>query len=216
MRLSRHRLCQQGLTRSGRSHKQGSLGQPRAYLGILSGIVQEINHLHQGFLGLVLACHVLKGHARFLLHIDLGIALAHAHRTAAAAHLFKDDAQQYPHQRNRQHHIEHHIHNSAGIVVQRPVGIDSVLYHARRQGIKILHHNGGISHLYISVKRRIRIGRHGAGLIPFLQGKTDLPVALHVDGLYPVFVDVFQKLRIGYLSGVSAAAEQHVPQHKNN
>ena len=84
MGLACHCLCKQGLTGSRRSHKQGSLGKLCAYLGIFAGIVQEVHNLGQGFLGLVLPGHILEGDPGLLLHIHLGVALAHAHDSAAA------------------------------------------------------------------------------------------------------------------------------------
>ena len=91
MRLSCHRFGQQRLTCSGRSHKQRALGQLGADFGISSRIVQEIHHLHKGFLGFVLSGNILEGNTGFLLYIYLGIALAHAHGTAAAGHFLHQE-----------------------------------------------------------------------------------------------------------------------------
>ena len=45
--------------------------------------MQEIHYLLQGFLRLILPCHILEGDSRLLLHINLGVALANAHGPAA-------------------------------------------------------------------------------------------------------------------------------------
>ncbi len=83
LRLPCHRLCQQGLSGTGRSHQQRSLGKLGSDPGIFAGIMQEIHYLLQGFLRLILPCHILEGDSRLLLHINLGVALANAHGPAA-------------------------------------------------------------------------------------------------------------------------------------
>ena len=102
IRLAGNGLGKQGLAGTGRTHQQRTLGQLGADLGVLAGIMQEIDDLLEGFLGLVLTCHIVKGHAGFLLHVDLGIALAYAAHHAVAA----DALGQHPHE--QEHHGEHH------------------------------------------------------------------------------------------------------------
>ena len=84
--LAGHSLGQQGLAGARRAHQQRALGQLGADLGVLSGIVQEVDDLRQGFLGLVLAGYVGKGDAGGLFHIHLGVGLAHAADAADTAH----------------------------------------------------------------------------------------------------------------------------------
>ena len=48
--------------------------------------MEEVDDLGEGLLGLVLARHVPEGDAGLLLHIDLGVGLAHAADAADAAH----------------------------------------------------------------------------------------------------------------------------------
>ena len=84
MGLTCHRFCKKGLTCSGRAYQQSALGELGANLGVFTGIVKEVHDLGQGFLGLILPGHILKGDAGLLLHIHLGIALANPHDSAAA------------------------------------------------------------------------------------------------------------------------------------
>ena len=139
MGLPRHSLCQQRLSRSGRAYQQRPFREPCADLGVFPRIVQEIYHLHQRFLRLVLPCHVLEGDSRLLLHVDLCIALPHTHGPAAAAHLLKDYAQQNPHQQYGQHHEQQNIHDSARIIAEHPASVYSVLLQPCRESIQILH-----------------------------------------------------------------------------
>ena len=210
MRLPGHCLCQQSLTGSGRSHQQSALGQPGSNLGVFPRIVEEIHHLHQRFLGLVLACHVLEGNARLLLHINLGIALAYAQRPSGSAHLPEHHSKQYPHKHHRQHHIKQNIQDSPRIVAKNPASVYAVLFHPGREGIQIFHNNGRICHLHIAVKR---ICRHGRGrilrtLCIFFQGKQDLPRTLHLHCLHFIRIHMLQEFRVADLLRISLAPEQ--------
>ena len=93
-RLPCHGLGKQGLAGAGGADQQRALGQLRADLGVLLGIVEKINDLPQGLLGLVLPGHILKGDAGLLFHIHLGLALAEAAHHALAAHALGD----HPHE----------------------------------------------------------------------------------------------------------------------
>ena len=50
--------------------------------------MEEVDDLRQGFLGLVLARHILEGDAGGLLHINLGVGFPHAADASNAAHAF--------------------------------------------------------------------------------------------------------------------------------
>ena len=83
--LPGHGLGQQGFAGARRAHQQHALGQLGADGGVLLRLVEEVHHLHQGLLGLVLAGHVGKGDAGGgLLHVDLGVGLAEGHGIAHA------------------------------------------------------------------------------------------------------------------------------------
>ena len=112
MRLTCHRLGQQGLTGSGRAHQQGAFGKPGADFGIFSGIVQEIHHFHQGFLRLILSGNIFESNSRLLLYIDFGIALAHSQGTSRTSHLPEYHPQQNPHQHHRQNHIQQNVQDT--------------------------------------------------------------------------------------------------------
>ncbi len=107
MSLPGHRLGKQGFSGSRRSHQQCALGKLGAYLGIFPGIVQEIHHFLQRFLGLLLARHILKGYAGLFLDVNLGLALAHTHaHHTAAAHFPHNQAENSPQKQYRKDHID--------------------------------------------------------------------------------------------------------------
>ena len=93
-------LSQQGFTGTGGANQQRTLGDFCTDGGVFLGLVEEVDDLLKGFLGFVLTGDICKGHAGFLFHINLGLALADAH---AAAHL----AAYIPHQ-ERKKEIDQH------------------------------------------------------------------------------------------------------------
>ena len=104
--LAGHGLGEEGLAGARRAHQQGALGELGADLRVLLGVVEEVDDLHQGLLGLVLAGHILEGDAGLFLHIDLGVGLAHA--AQAAAHLPRhapEEEGKDGHHQNHGHHI---------------------------------------------------------------------------------------------------------------
>ena len=130
MGLSGHRLGKQRLTRSGRAYQQRALGQLGADLGVLSGVMQEVHDLGQGLLGLVLSCHVLERDAGLLLHIHLGVALAHAHDSASAHAAHGEIHQEYQKQegdgvvqhRGQNHAVVPGLHQDIHVVFQQTGG----------------------------------------------------------------------------------------------
>ncbi len=86
-RLPGHGLGQQGLAGARRAHQQDALGHLRADLLVLPWVVEEVHHLHQVLLGLVLSGYVGEFDAGLAGDVDLGTALAELHGTAhGAAH----------------------------------------------------------------------------------------------------------------------------------
>ena len=182
MRLTGHGLCQQSLSGSGRAHEQGSLGKLGADLDIAAGIVQEIDDLHQGFLGLVFTCHVLEGDTGLLLYIFLGRALSYAHDTASAsAHAAEEHTEKPPHQQDGKHIGQNKGHHHSGAV--RHIGIIGDLGIHQALGQSVL----GFGHT--CVEHRIRV------LEMDLQ-----PVGLHVDLCDLLLLDIFDKVVIGNLA----------------
>ena len=114
MGLSGHCLGEECLSRSGRAHKQGSLGKLGADLGVFSGIVQEIHNLRQGLLGLVLAGHIFEGDAGLLLDVHLGVALSHAH-DAASAHALHGEIHEENEEQEGQRVVEHCQEHRVGV-----------------------------------------------------------------------------------------------------
>ena len=85
IRFSGHSLCQEGLTGSRRAHQKGASGDLCADALIFARVVQEVHHLRQKLLGLVLSGHVLELHAGGVLLIKLCVGLAHAPEEASAS-----------------------------------------------------------------------------------------------------------------------------------
>ena len=109
--LAGHSLGQQGLAGTGGAHQQGAPGELGADGSVLAGVVEEVDDLHQGLLGLVLAGHVGEGDAGLLLHIDLGIALAHAAQAPEAAALLRHEAEEEDKGAHHQHAGQHIAHD---------------------------------------------------------------------------------------------------------
>ena len=101
---------QQRLAGARRADQQRALGQLCADGGVFLGIVEEIDDLYQGFLGLILSGDVRKRDAGLLFHIDLGLALAHGAEAAHVAHALRDGAHQQGaeevHARDGQHPVD--------------------------------------------------------------------------------------------------------------
>ena len=178
--------------------------------------MEEVHHFHQGLLGLVLACHILEGDPRLLLHVDLGVALAHAHRAACAAHLLEHYPQQNPHQQHGQHHVQQNVQNAPRIVAEHAGSVHAVSLQAGSEGVQVLHDDGGVGGVDIAVKR---IARHGrilpGGLRIFFQGEQHLSGALHLHGLHFIPVQMLQELRIADLLVIPGGAEQQIPEHED-
>ena len=97
---------------------RGALGELGADLGVFAGVVEKINDLHQGLLGLVLTGHVREGDAGGFLHVDLGIGLAHAAQAPhAAAHPAHQEDQQAHHQDHGHHIAQQQAHEIGGFLL---------------------------------------------------------------------------------------------------
>ena len=86
--LAGNGLGQEGLTRSRRSHQQGSLGYLAAQVSELLGILQELHNLLHLLLGTGLSGHVSKGDLGVFVHLDLlRTAAAHVEDVHATSHV---------------------------------------------------------------------------------------------------------------------------------
>ena len=148
MGFSGDRLGEQRLARSGRAHKQRALGQVCADLRVFAGVVEEVDDLGEGLLGLVLARHVLKGLARLGLHIDFGVGLAEGHRVASAAHpLLHRAHEELPDQREngqRQDPGEQKAHQGRGLFRHDVGEFDPLLIEAVNQPGVVRHLSGHV------------------------------------------------------------------------
>ncbi len=128
MRLTGNGLCKQRLAGAGRADKQGALRQLCADRRILLRVVQEVDDLDEGFLRLVLACHIGKGHAGVALNIFLGGGLADVSDHAAArADSSPDKPEHHPHKNEGQDVIEKEGHDGTGRAVVHHDDDDVVL-----------------------------------------------------------------------------------------
>ena len=84
--FARHRLGQQGFARPGGPDEQHPLGDRAAQPAIVLRALEEIDDFHELGTRLVHAGHLVEGHARGLLHVDLRLTLADAHEPAGRAH----------------------------------------------------------------------------------------------------------------------------------
>ena len=155
-----YRLCKQRLTGSGRSHQQRSLGKLRADLGISSRIVEEIHHLLQGFLCLVLTCHILKGNSRFLLYIDLGVALSHTHGAAASGHLLHQEIEKNDDRHEGQHIGQKDRQNQSRTVRNLSINLNAVILQILGQRI-VLYQPGIVSNFRLLHEGIIIVVRFG-------------------------------------------------------
>ena len=144
-----HGLGQQRFAGARRAYQQSTLGELGTDVGIFLGIVQEVDDLRQGFLGLVLTGHIGKGDAGLLFHVDLGVGLAHAADPAHASHaaLFRHD----PHDEGEHEHDEHKGQNEVDgeqkerahlRLVLRVIVCFSGLMHPLHQRVVSLHFHG--------------------------------------------------------------------------
>ena len=107
--------------------------------------MEDVDDLLEGFLGLVLASHIPEGDAGLLLHIDLGVGLAHAAQSAHAA-LSTDAPEQEHHQSHHQQQGKHIGEDQAeeiGRLVHRlGVGVIGVLLQHGQQ-LRVVHPGQG-------------------------------------------------------------------------
>ena len=103
--LTCHSLSQKGLTGSRRAHKQCSLWNLTAKIGICVGIFQEIHYFSHFGLSLSQAGYVLEGHFRGIVLIEqLGFRLAYTEHAAVAA---TGSARHAIHNPKPEHHKKH-------------------------------------------------------------------------------------------------------------
>ena len=103
-RLSRYRLCEQGLTCAGRADEQYTVRYLCAEAAEMSGILEELNYLDQLLLFLVCARNVGEGDALFIRVVGLGVRLAEgAYLSAPAVRLIHH---KYPQRYEQTYHYQ--------------------------------------------------------------------------------------------------------------
>ena len=189
VRLAGNSLGQQGLAGSGRAYQQGALGKLGSDLDIAARVVQEIDDLDQGFLGLVLARDILKGDTGLLLHIFLGRALADTHDAAPAAHAAEEHTEQPPHQNDGEHVGQQEGHDHSRTV--RHIGIVCDLGLQQPLGQRVL----GLGDSRV---------QHGIRILEMnLQ-----PVGFHIDFRDLLLLDILDEFIVGNLARITVAPHE--------
>ena len=94
-----HRLGEEGFAGAGGADQQHALGDLAAEPAIVLRALEEVDDFHEFGPRLVDAGHIVEGHARGLLHVDLGFTLADGHEPASRAHAPHEEAPDgYEHQ----------------------------------------------------------------------------------------------------------------------
>ena len=165
--------------------------------------MQEIHHLLQGLLGLVLARHVLEGDAGLPLHIDLGVALSNPHGAAASGHLAHQEVKEDDDRHKGKHIGQKDRKDQSGAVRHLFVDLHAVFEQKRRSRL-IVHHARIIGDLRLLHKRIFRVFRLG--------NDGDLRVsdlhALHASRLHHL-----QEFIVGDLLAGNAAQHPHEKAH---
>ena len=167
--LAGHGLGKQGLAGTGGAHQKSALGKLGADGGVFLGVVEEVNNLLQGLLGLVLTGHVLEGDAGLLFHEHLGLGLAEAAHHALAAHAA---GHQVHHQEQSADHddVGQDHHNHGVVLHDDPV-------HRYAHVHQILSHGPGVGAVgQAGIAGLLLGGRFGSLLL----GHVDDPVRLNL------------------------------------
>ena len=187
-------FCKEGLAGTGRAYQQSTLRQLCADFGVFVGIMQKVNDLLQRFFGFVLSCHILKGNAGLLFHIDFGLGFAEAAHHTLTAHAFAE------HPCEQEDSAEHQY----------------IIKNGDQEGI--VFHNGpgnGDTHGIQSIAQSQRIAAGGqtceAGFLRtgrlgrLFFGHIDDPVMLDFHFLQILGVHFVHKIRVGGFCILAAA-----------
>ncbi len=185
MCLTCNRSGEKGLTCSRRAYKKGSLRKLGSDCGIFLRIMQEINNLLQGFLGLVLSCNILECYARFLLNVNLGITLANTHHTGSAALTLHNKVEEAPDQSDRKNNTENVVDHSCRAVRNLTGNIDIMLFQEGDQ-ILILYPSCIITTEQLAV------------LVIICRCNIDL-IGLNLNRSYVSALNLIQEFRVGNL-----------------
>ena len=182
--------------------------------------MEEVDDLHQGLLGLILSGHVAEGDAGGLLHVDLGVGLAHAADAPDAAALPGHEVHKQHNGPDEQHHGQdvgdHELQDGGHL---RYVGPCIVLYSVLPQEV---HH----------VRVRELHGKEGEVLVvgiallvgvyvALLGGEADLPVGkeylLHHALLHQILkLAVMDLMGGGRSIGLPAGGGEVVEHHRQH
>ena len=185
--LAGYRLGKQSLAGTGRAHQQSALGQSCTDGRVLLGIVEEVDDLLQRLLGLVLTGHVLEGDTGGLLHIHLGVGLAHAADASDTAAVFCHD----PHHQHEQGHHDDHRKDIGDHELQNGThlrlngaGVLDVVFLQQRQETGVIESGG------IQDQRRFLALGIALGFLVLIGGLLGVDVAVHGGGIQDALLDL--------------------------
>ena len=139
IRLARHSLCKQSLTRSGRTYKQCSFGNLTTKVAIFLGLAEEIYNLHNLHLSLLQTGNILEGNLiGVVLIVDLRTRFTHIHNSALSARTARRRAEHQEHQHHKEHHrqpTEQFAPHARGVFPRRHRHLNTILLaHSRKVG----------------------------------------------------------------------------------
>ena len=152
--------------------------------------MKKIHNFLERFLGFILTCHILKGNARFLLHICLGFALAyaHAHDPAAFVHAAHGEHQKSEQKQCRQNHAQDHCNKFTKNIRRIGLKLDSLSFQSLGKCCTIFGLRGVIAHILVLGILFLGYDRQCTGLDRYF---FNLVLIHHID-----------KFIIGYLTAV--------------
>ena len=147
---------------------------------------EKVDDLLQRLLGLVLTGHVLEGDAGGLLHIHLGVGLAHAADAADAAVFGHDPHHQHEQGRQDDHRKDigdHELQNGTHLRLDGAGVLDVVLLQQRQETGVI--ESGGIQ----DQRRFLALGI-ALGFLVLIGGLLGVDVAVHGGGIQDAVLDL--------------------------
>ena len=164
--------------------------------------MQEVDDLLQGFLGFILAGHILEGHTGLLFHIDLGFGFAEAAHHAFAAHTLAE------HTGEQENTAEHQDIVQNGD--QEGVIFHDFPFDRDTHGIQGITQSQGIA---AGGQACVAGGLAAGGLGGLFLGHIDDPVVLQFHFLQIVLFHFAQKIGI---SGFGVLAVIHKVKNRNH
>jgi len=142
--FARNRARQERLAGTGRTDQQRALGDLAAELGKATGVLQKFDNLFQLLAGFINPCDILEGNLALLFGQQLGLGLAKAHGSGAAAllHLAQHEEGNAEDQDERQGLDENDLPD-AGLFLCLAAIFDALFIQQRHQRRIVADRRGG-------------------------------------------------------------------------